>query len=70
MTIGKKIRFRRELLGYSQQELADKAHIGRSYISELENDKYQPTAPVIVGLAKALKCTADYLIEDSEKEAV
>lgn len=62
MTIGKKIRFRRELLGFSQQDLADKAHIGRSYISELENDKYQPTAPVIVGLAKALKCSTDYLI--------
>lgn len=69
MTIGKKIKLRRELLGLSQKELSEKAHIGQSYISLLENDKYQPTAPVIVGLAKALKCSADYLISDSERKA-
>ncbi len=69
MTIGKKIKLRRELLGLSQKELAEKAHIGRSYISELESGKYQPTAPVIMGLAKALKCTADYLISDAERKA-
>lgn len=69
MTIGKKIKLRREALGLSQKELSEKAHIGQPYISLLENDKYQPTAPVIVGLAKALKCSADYLISDSERKA-
>lgn len=69
MTIGKKIKLRREALGLSQKELSEKAHIGQPYISMLENDKYQPTAPVIVGLAKALKCSANYLIGDSERMA-
>lgn len=69
MTIGKKIKLRREALGLSQKELSEKANIGQPYISLLENDKYQPTAPVIVGLAKALKCSADYLIGDSERKA-
>lgn len=67
MTIGKKIKLRREALGLSQMELAEKAHIGQPYISLLENDKYQPTAPVIAGLAKALKCSADYLIGDERR---
>lgn len=68
MTIGKKIKLRRELLGLSQKELAEQTRIGQSYISELENGKYQPTAPVIVELAKALKCSADYLISETERK--
>ena len=51
MTIGKKI----------------KLNITQAYISRLENEKFQPTAPVICSLAKALKCTADYLISDERK---
>ena len=67
MTIGKNIKLRRELLGLSQSELAEKTNITQAYISRLENEKFQPTAPVICSLAKALKCTADYLISDERK---
>lgn len=35
MTIGKKIKLRRELLGLSQSELAEKTNITQAYISRL-----------------------------------
>ena len=67
MTLGKKIKLRRELLGLGQVELAERTGIAQSYISRLENDKFQPTAPVICSLAKGLKCSTDYLIGDSDE---
>lgn len=44
MTLGEKIKFRRHVLGLSQKELAKKSGVGQSYISELENGKFNPTS--------------------------
>ena len=44
MTLGEKIKFRRHVLGLSQVELAKKSGVGQSYISELENGKFNPTS--------------------------
>lgn len=53
-----KIRKKRKL---SQRQLSKKAGVSRSYISELESGKYDPSK-VIVKLCIALECEPNELI--------
>ncbi len=62
MTLGNRIRNRREELGLTQNEIAEKTHLRQNYISRLENDKFEPTATVIVLLAKALNMPVGELL--------
>ena len=68
MTLGEKVKFRRTLLGISQPKLSKQIGISQSYVSGIENDKHKPTATVLASLAKALKCTTDYLVYDEKKK--
>jgi transcriptional regulator with XRE-family HTH domain len=54
----KELRRKRKL---SQRQLSKRAGVSRSYISELESGKYDPTR-VICRLKKALNCSFDELI--------
>lgn len=69
MTIGKRIRNRRQELDLTQGELAERAGLSRVYVCELEGDKYNPTAPTLLRLAKALRMSADELLNE-ERRAV
>lgn len=63
MTIGKRIRRRREELGLSQDDLAKMmGYSGRSSISVVELDKRDITWENVCKYAKALKCTPSYLM--------
>jgi len=53
--VGEAIKNRREALGFTQQELADKAGIPQSHVSRLEVGKHAPTHVTIKKLAKALR---------------
>ncbi len=65
MTMGSRIRNRRVELGFTQKELALKTEL-----SQLESDGSNPTAPVIVKLATALKMPPEKLLGmNSEKKA-
>lgn len=55
MTLGYKIKSRREELGMSQGELAEKAYVTQASISQIESGKYTPTSPRLVTIAHALK---------------
>ena len=68
MTLGQKIRLRRKVLRLSQRELSEHAGISQPCVSALENDRFDPTSSVIASLAKALKCTTDYLIVGNERK--
>lgn len=70
MTLGQKVRFRRALLGISQPELSNLAGVSQPYISQIENGDRVPTAKTLAPLAKALKCTIDYLVYDENKRVV
>jgi transcriptional regulator with XRE-family HTH domain len=52
--ISRNLRVLRAVRGMSQDELSAVAGIDRSYISEIENDKYSPSADKIETLAMAL----------------
>lgn len=63
MPIGARIRQRREALGLTQRELADRTQMRQNIISRLEHgDTPNPGADVIRRLARALGVTADWLI--------
>lgn len=62
MTFGQKVKNRREELKLTQEELAEKTQLRQNYISRVECNKFNPTATVIVVLAKALEISADELL--------
>lgn len=57
------IRHRRNGWKFSQEELAGRAGINRTYVAKLELAKNQPTLSVLLELARALNCSLPELIE-------
>jgi transcriptional regulator with XRE-family HTH domain len=58
----------RELRGFSQEELSDRADVDRSYISKLENSKYSASIDVMNRLAMGLEVDVSHLIGDDRLE--
>lgn len=59
--IGQRIKIRREELGMTQQELADKSGLPQSHICRLEVGKHAPTNTTIEKIAAALKTEPNQL---------
>lgn len=66
MIQGAKIRQRREALGMTQQELADRLCVTIQAVSQWENGRTQPDSDRILMLAKLLGTTADALLDDAQ----
>ena len=64
MSIGKKVRQRRELKGLSQADLAIMADISQSTISSLESDKTIPNSIMLNSIAKVLEVDISELLKD------
>lgn len=62
--LARNIKAARSLLGWSQEELAARAEIDRTYISGVERQVRNPTITVVAKLAKALGTTAADLLTD------
>ena len=60
--IGKNIKTRREEIGLTQQELANRVNVDRSMISKLEKNKTQPSISTLESLAYALKISISELM--------
>lgn len=56
-----KIRNIRKELKMTQQELAKKCEVSRQTINMVENNKYDPTLPLALKLAKNLNTTVEEL---------
>ena len=67
MTLGQKIKQRREELGYTQTELAQKTQTSQPYISRLEKDDFNPSTQMIISIAVTLDVSIDYLLLDGRK---
>ena len=52
--LGREIRLAREAAGLTQEELADRAGVHRTYVSLLERDKKSPTVAMLFRLCAAL----------------
>jgi transcriptional regulator with XRE-family HTH domain len=76
MTIGQRIKKIRNQLGFTQDKLASEANMSRSYLADVENDRYNPSFNTLEKIAEALNVSVDRLtgeavssiIEDRIKE--
>lgn len=62
MSVGSRIRALRRSLNMSQPELAKKAKVGQSTISDLENDKKSTSAMNMEAVAQVLGTSSSYLL--------
>lgn len=70
MIQGSMIKQRRELLGLTQQDLAERLHVTVQAVSQWENGRTQPDSDRILQLSKILGTTADILLDESACGAV
>ncbi len=68
VAFGKAIRRLRESLGFSQEALADRADIHRTYIGGIERGERNPTLTMIHRLADALGVPPTRLLEAGGRE--
>jgi transcriptional regulator with XRE-family HTH domain len=52
----------------SQEELAHRADVDRTFVSRLERGVRQPTITTLMGLGQALGVSAAELVRDAERE--
>ena len=69
MTLGQKVKYRREELKMTQLELARKTKTSQPYISQLENDSFSPSSKMIIMISRVLDLSIDYLLIE-ERRAV
>lgn len=67
--LGKELRKAREKAGLTQEELAFKARIHRTYVSLLERGRKSPTLDALLRICKALDTSASRLIARIEKRS-
>lgn len=64
MAFGRMVRLYRRRAGYSQEALANKANIHRTYIGGIERGERNPTLTMVHRLADALSVPPSQLLED------
>jgi transcriptional regulator with XRE-family HTH domain len=62
--LGQNLRYAREQRGWSQEELAHRSGIHRTYISGLERGTRNPTLNLIAAIADALDLPVAQLVEE------
>lgn len=67
MTLGNKIRNRREELGLNQVELAQKSGLTQGYISSVERDMYVPRSTTLMMLAISLDLAPNTFLKDERR---
>ena len=64
MSIGSRIKERREELGITQVELASRLGVSKGAIGNYETDANSPRASVMYKIFEILNCDANYLYQD------
>jgi transcriptional regulator with XRE-family HTH domain len=68
--LGAAIRQHRTLIRLSQEELADRAQLDRTYVSGIERGKRNPTVEVLQRLADALGADLDVIFGTARQIAI
>jgi transcriptional regulator with XRE-family HTH domain len=66
---GQAVRWHRELVRLSQEELADRASLDRTYVSGIERGKRNPTLDVLQRLSTALGADLDVIFATAREIA-
>lgn len=61
MKVGAKIKRERNKIGLTQYELAEKVGISRTYLSDIENDRSNPSFLMVTRIANALEISLSIL---------
>jgi transcriptional regulator with XRE-family HTH domain len=61
-SLGKRVKIARIERGISQQKLAELTGLRQAHVSQIENDRHDPSASVVRCLAEALHVSSDYLL--------
>lgn len=67
-TVGDRIKKRRNELGWTQDVLAEKAGISKSFLSDLENSKRSVGADTLLDIGRVLGLSLDYLMTGEQSE--
>lgn len=65
--IGLRVKNQRNFLGISQEELAERTSLDRTYISLLERGKRNPSLLTLIKVAKGLETSVSTLTKDIEE---
>tara|TARA_R110002072_G_C7632858_1_gene507099 strand:- start:129 stop:335 length:207 start_codon:yes stop_codon:yes gene_type:complete len=65
--LGQELRTAREAAKLTQEELAHRAQVDRTYISMLENDRKSPTIDMLFRLCNAMDASPSAIISSVEK---
>lgn len=63
LNLGRNVKLRRQKTGLSQEEFSVKARLHRTYISQFEQGRRNPTYTTLVKIAKALGTTLKELLD-------
>ena len=69
MSIGSRMKMRREELGITQTQLAEKIGVTKGAIGNYETDANSPKASMMYKIFEALQCDANYLYQDDMFDA-
>lgn len=69
MSIGKNIKAWRKARGLTQYQLSESVNLSRSYVADLERDRYNPSVETLETIAKALKIKISDLIENENPDS-
>ena len=70
MNIGEKIKIRRQSLGLTQSELADRAELSKGFISQLERDLTSPSIATLTDILECLGTDLQEFFNEREEEKV
>ncbi|NBI30931.1 helix-turn-helix domain-containing protein [Chengkuizengella marina] len=68
MSIGINVKQIRKSKGFTQVELADRANLSRSYLADVERDRYNPSVETLNSIAKALGVSSSFLLGATKDE--
>lgn len=68
-TMGKRVAYCRERHGWTQKELAERAGLSVTFLSEIENDRRSMGSDVLLRIAEALGVSVDYLLKGEVEPA-
>lgn len=67
--IGKRVRRRREELGFTREQLAEQCELSVRFFAEIESGRKNMTTKSLFKVARALNLSADYILFGEEAEA-
>lgn len=61
--LGRRLRVRRAELGVTQEGVANRAQLNRTYVGEIERGEASPTLTTLIALAQGLEMTLAELVD-------